>query len=222
MDTTAGHRRDRSQEFTPGEAYLLLVCLPDGSPHHPGGGVALYPCLRRSVEVTNIEETMETSPGFWQKTKTFQPFDFEFLLVRMGTYTIISIYLCLWSIINRSIISIYSYTPLVLWILSAFKSNQLQFRDFHRNGTEWVAEEKAPKIQCERDRFPIHFPIQIAVQRDFWSVFRQASDPFRWSFYSTTQSWGGHCVGAVGGPTPLINDGWGPSASPKKLPKAAT
>ena len=144
MDTTAGHRRDRSQEFTPGEAYLLLVCLPDGSPHHPGGGVALYPCLRRSVEVTNIEETMETSSGFWQKTKAFQPFDFEFLLVRMGTYTIISIYLCLWSIINRSIISIYSYTPLVLWILSAFKSNQLQFRDFHRNGTEWVVWKEGP------------------------------------------------------------------------------
>ena len=76
MDTTAGHRRDRSQEFTPGEAYLLLVCLPDGSPHHPGGGVALYPCLRRSVEVTNIEETMETSPGFWQKNESFSTIRF--------------------------------------------------------------------------------------------------------------------------------------------------
>lgn len=65
-----------------------------------------------------------------------------------------------------------------------------------------LSEKKAPQIQCERDRFPIHFLIQIAVQRD-WSVFRQTSDPFRWSFYSTTQIWGGHCVGAVGGPTRL-------------------
>ena len=183
MDTTAGHRRDRSQEFTPGEAYLLLVCLPDGSPHHPGGGVALYPCLRRSVEVTNIEETMETSPGFWQKTKAFSTIRFWVFVGENGNLYYY-IYISMFMIYYQSIYYIYIFLYTTSFV--NFVSIQIQPAPVQGFPSEWdgmgCLKKKAPKIQCERDRFPIHFPIQIAVQRDFWSVFRQASDPFRWSF----------------------------------------